>query len=136
MPALAKSFLFPNLTNPVSTSTSINYPGATTTSTFTRVSDKQPGNGYYGASNGVHTIAYTVQHNFIGTCTAQATLATDPIDINSTNTDWFDVVDSQIEYNLPGYTTTNYVNFSGNFVWVRAKVDIDLGGIRFINYNH
>ena len=136
MPALAQSFLFQNLTNPVSTSTSINYPSVTNTSTFTLVSAKQPGNGYYGASNGIHTVAYTVQHNFVGTCTVQATLATDPIDVSSTNTDWFHVVDSQIEYNLPGYTTTNYVNFAGNFVWVRAKVDIDLGGVQFINYNH
>jgi hypothetical protein len=131
MPALAQSFQFQNLTNPVSTSTSITYPSANTTSTFTLKSAKLQGNGYYGSSNGVHTVAYTTLANFKGTCTVQATLATDPAD-----TDWFDVVDSAVEYNMPGYTTTNAVNFVGNFVWVRAKVDIDLGGIQFINYNH
>lgn len=136
MPALAQSFQFQNLTNPVSTSTAITYPSANTTATFTLVSNKLPGNGFYGANNGIHTVAYTALANFVGTCTVQATLATDPVDVSNTNTDWFDVVDSKVEYNMPGYTTTNYVNFTGNFVWVRAKVDIDLGGIQFINYNH
>ena len=136
MPALAQSFQFQNLTNPVSTSTSITYPGGSTTSTFTLKSAKLPGNGYYGASAGVHTVAYTALASFIGTCTVQATLATDPIDVSSTQTDWFDIVGSSVRYNIPGNTTTNYVNFTGNYVWVRAKVDIDLGGIQFINYNH
>lgn len=136
MPALAQSFQFQNLTNPVSTSTAITYPSSNTTSTFTLKSAKLPGNGFYGASQGVHTVAYTVLPTFVGTCTVQATLATDPIDVSNTQTDWFDVIDSAIQFNRPQNTTTNYVNFVGNFVWVRAKVDIDLGGVQFINYNH
>lgn len=136
MPALATTFQFPGLGTSTATNSSITYPSPNTTSTFTLVSEKERGNGYFGASNGIMTAAYTVTPTFVGTCTMQGTLATDPIDVSNTNTDWVDIVDTSIEYNQPGLTTTNFVNFAGNFVYVRAKVDIDLGGVRFINYNY
>jgi len=136
MPALSQSFIFQDLNPSQSTGTSVTYPGSSTTSTFTRVSGQYQGNGYFGSSNGVATVGYTVLPTFVGTCTVQGTLATDPIDVSSTQTDWFDIAGTAIQYNAPGSTTTNYVNFTGNFVWVRGKIDIALGGVQFINYNH
>jgi hypothetical protein len=136
MPALALTFQFPGLGNTTATSTSITYPSPNTTSTFTLVSEQEQGNGYFGASNGISTAQYTVLGTFVGTCTMQGTLSTDPIDVSSTQTDWFDIANTAIQFNQPGYTTTNYVNFSGNFVYVRAKVDIALGGVQFVNYNY
>lgn len=136
MPALSQPFLFQDLNPSQTTGTSITYPGSGTTSTFTCVSNQYQGNGFFGSSSGVATTGYTVTGNFIGTCTMQGTLATSPIDVSTTQTDWFDIVDTAVQYNQPGSTITNYVNFVGNFVWVRAKVDIALGTLQVINYNH
>ena len=97
-----------------------------------------PGDGYYGIADGLHTVTYTVTPNFAGTLTMQATLATCP-----TPSDWFTVNNSSVTYLypiIPASTTTNYVNFTGNFVWVRAFVsrtaDQPNGSVLFINYNH
>lgn len=101
-------------------------------------SDPLKGDGYYNTADGLHTTSYTVVPSFQGTCTMQASLAVNPSD-----TDWFDVDNTSINYNggtVPLTTTTNYVNFTGNFVWVRAKVQragvLPLGQLLFINYNH
>jgi hypothetical protein len=136
MPALATTFQFPGLGNTTATNSSITYPSPNTTSTFTLVSECEPGQGYFGSSNGVATAGYTVLPTFIGTCTMQGTLSTGPIDVSSTQTDWFDIPGTSVSYTQQPSTTTNFVNFSGNFVYVRAKVTIALGGVRFINYNY
>ena len=102
-------------------------------------SKKEKGDGYYGGTAGVHTVTYTVTPSFVGTLTMQASLATDPIEA-----DWFDIDNTKITYdqlvNPIATTTTNYVNFVGNFVWVRAKVfkttEPTIGSVSFINYNH
>jgi hypothetical protein len=103
------------------------------------ISDKLKGDGYYNASDGLHTVTYTVSAGFLGTLTMQATLASMPGD-----GDWFSVSNTTVVYNnvngIPATTTTNYVNFTGNFVWVRAQVDkppvAPFGSLMFINYNH
>lgn len=99
----------------------------------------QKGDGYYGSSDGLHTITYTVTPNFVGTLTTQATLVTMPAEA-----DWFNVVGTTVEYselvNPVATTTTNYFNFTGNFVWCRALVHRKVlplnGTVMFINYNH
>lgn len=98
----------------------------------------QKGDGYFGTADGLHTITYTVSNNFAGSLAMQATLATAPAE-----TDWFTVTNSTVTYTfpiVPATTTTNYVNFTGNFVWVRARVnrttDQPNGSVLFINYNH
>ena len=105
---------------------------------FNFKSDKEKGDGYYSSSDGFHTASYTVTPNFVGTITMQATLATTPAE-----SDWFNITDTAITYadlTIPASTTTSIVNFTGNFVWVRAfvqRADIDPNGsVRFINYNH
>ena len=99
---------------------------------------QQPGDGYYGIADGLHTVTYTITPNFAGTLTMQASLATCP-----GPTDWFTVNNTSVTYLypiIPASTTTNYVNFTGNFVWVRAYVartaDQPNGSVLFVNYNH
>jgi hypothetical protein len=75
-----------------------------------------PGDGYYGYTDGLHTVSYDLT-GFIGTIGFQASLATKP-----TNADWFDLTDSQIGNNINPLTIVTFKNFSGNFVWVRATI--------------
>jgi hypothetical protein len=97
-------------------------------------SHKEKGNGYFGNNGGLHTVSYTVTPNFVGTLTTQATLATKPCE-----SDWFNVEGSIFTFNNsinPALTTTtNYVNFSGNFVWVRAFVQRAGGPVGTYNDN-
>jgi hypothetical protein len=103
------------------------------------LSDKLKGDGYYGGGDGLHTASYTVAPNFAGTLTMQASLSTMPA-----SNDWFDIENTGVVYdrinNVVVTTTTNYVNFTGNFVWVRTKVHrsstLPAGGVLFVNYNH
>ena len=85
------------------------------------VTDKVKGDGYYSQPDGVHTVAYQVLNrgdsvdDFFGSCKMQGTLATTP-----TEDDWFDI--SGTTFTSDQSTTISSVNFTGNFVWVRAKV--------------
>jgi hypothetical protein len=149
MPALSKQFTFdlgttgtvlqPDMTYGHFTGTSVAIPSVSFSGEGNRIykSHKEKGAGYFGVSSGFHTVSYTVTPNFIGTLTTQATLATTP-----TEADWFDISGSSVVY--PSYpiiatTTTNFVNFTGNFVWVRSVVqrssDIPNGSVQVVNYN-
>lgn len=139
MPALSQQFKFAIGTG-TTTATSIAITQLNVAPDGTKIfkSDKLKGDGYFGSADGLHTVTYTVSNNFIGTLTTQATLATDPIEA-----DWFAVVGSQVNYpDLPvlATTTTSYLNFTGNFTWVRAVVHYGstagASQVRFINYNH
>jgi hypothetical protein len=139
MSALSLQFKFA-LGTGTTTATSVAIPSTSYSSKGDKnfTSQREKGDGYYGGTDGFHTASYTVTPNFSGTLTIQATLATDPIE-----GDWFNVVDSSVSYRtpiLPSTTTTTYVNFTGNFVWVRALVqynpDSIESGVRWINYNH
>lgn len=139
MPALSQQFRFA-LGTGTTTATSVAIPSTAVASNGGKIfkSDKEKGDGYYSGSDGFHTVSYTVTPNFSGTLTTQATLATDPIE-----SDWFNVTGSTVTYTypvVPTSTTTNYINFTGNFVWVRAYVHYDPNslesGVTWINYNH
>ena len=78
------------------------------------VSDKVKGDGYYSQPDGVHTISYQVNSTMTGSIKAQGTLATTP-----TEDDWFDVSGST--FTADQSTLISTANFTGNFVWVRAK---------------
>lgn len=92
------------------------------------------GDGYYGRSDGFHTVQYTVT-GFVGTVSIQATLATSP-----TESDWFTVSDSV--HTSTAIQTTNsdgsfIKNFTGNYVWVRAVVtNWTAGTVNSILLNH
>ena len=93
------------------------HPGDSTQETVT--GDKFKGDGYYGRSDGFHTVQYNVS-GFIGNIVMQATLAVDP-----TDDDWFTLDNTQ-------HPSTNdssnngdggfVYNFTGNYVWVRAYI--------------
>ena len=85
------------------------------------VTDKTKGDGYFSQPEGVHTVAYQVVNlgdstdDFIGTIKMQGSLATTP-----TEDDYFDI--SGTTYTSDQSTTIASFNFTGNFVWVRAKI--------------
>jgi hypothetical protein len=101
------------------------------------VTDKAKGDGYYSQTDGVHTVAYhpssTINDDSTIGLVMQGTLATTP-----TEDDWFDIAGTTIDQtNLDGSTLAFHVSFTGNFVWVRAKVSgMTAGSITKILYNH
>jgi hypothetical protein len=86
------------------------HPGDSTAQTT--FGEKFKGDGYYGRSDGLHTVQYSVT-GFTGTVAVQATLAVNPVEA-----DWFTV------YTESHLTTTKTIveNFTGNYVWLRAAV--------------
>jgi len=112
-----------------STTTTLNHTGF--------VSDKFKGDGYYSQPDGVHTVAYhidsTVNDDANISIKMQASLATTP-----TEDDWFDVSGTSIgQDDIDGSTLVFSSNFTGNFVWVRAKISgLSAGGVDKILYNH
>ena len=80
------------------------------------VSDKAKGDGYFSQPDGVHTVAYQVNGTLTGSIKMQGSLATTP-----TEDDFFDIADTT--FTSDQSTTIATFNFTGNFVWVRAKVE-------------
>lgn len=139
MPALSQQFNFViNTGTFTATSVAIPSQAVAPNGSTLFLSESLKGDGYWGSPDGLHTVSYTVTPNFVGTITMQASLATAPVD-----TDWFTVSGTRHEYDTvinPVVTTSSYyANFTGNFVWVRARVhrssDQPNGSLEFINYN-
>ena len=122
------------------------HPGDSTPTVVTGT--KYRGDGYYGRSDGFHTVQITVT-GLIGNISMQGTLATNPVEA-----DWFTVelgtgnssVDTtglitaqnitSVEYTSATTNTKNY-NFTGNYVWVRAYVSNWTDGtVNSIRLNH
>ena len=122
------------------------HPGGGTTETVT--GDKFKGDGYYGRSDGLHTVQVDL-NGFIGKVAMQGTLATTPVEA-----DWFTLVlDSgkqsvdttglvatqsitSVEYTSATTNSKNY-NFTGNYVWVRTYVSNWTDGtVNSIRLNH
>ncbi len=103
------------------------HPGDSTTETV--IGDKFKGDGYYGRSDGLHSIQYNYT-GLKGTITIQGTLAVTPIDA-----DWFDVHthDADVEYDI---TESKIASFTGNHVWIRAKIVYTDGSVNSILLNH
>tara|TARA_Y100001937_G_scaffold90521_1_gene122463 strand:+ start:346 stop:945 length:600 start_codon:yes stop_codon:yes gene_type:complete len=101
------------------------------------VTDKAKGDGYFSQTDGVHTVAYhpsaTLNDDSTIGLVMQGSLATTP-----TESDWFDITGTSInQTNLDGSTLAFHANFTGNFVWVRAKVSgMSAGAVSKILYNH
>ena len=100
----------------------------------TYTSDKIKGDGYYGRTDGLHTVVWQLT-DFVGTITIQGTLTTDPTTsdwvtirlgaANSSSVDTTGLVStgsiSSITYSTATTATAAY-NFTGNFVWLRATI--------------
>lgn len=114
----------------------------------TTTGGKYRGDGYYGRSDGFHTVQVSIT-GFTGTIQMQGTLAVDPAEA-----DWFtvelgtgtmsvDTTGALAEQNITSITytesTTNVksYNFTGNYVWVRAKItNWTDGTVTSIKLNH
>lgn len=92
----------------------------------TVVGSKFKGDGYYGRSDGLHSVQYTF-NGLSGTITIQGTLAVDPV-----AADWFDVH----TYTASNGTSSEITSFTGNYVWIRAKVVYTNGTVSSITLNH
>lgn len=110
-------------------------------STSTHISDSTPqvlvgnkfqGDGYYGRSDGLHTVQYSV-NGFLGTINLQGSLA-----INPSDEDWFTVYsETHTIDNDEGFTGSKIINFTGNYVWIRAFINNWTDGtIISIKLNH
>ena len=94
------------------------------------VSAKTKGDGYYSQPDGVHTVSYKVNTTLTGSIKMQGSLATTP-----TEDDWFDISGST--FTTDQSITISSANFTGNYVWVRAKATgITAGTITEILLNH
>jgi hypothetical protein len=102
-----------------------NYDGSSTGFS----SDAYRGDGYYGYADGLHTVSYFV-NGFVGVIKIQATLLLEPQE-----SDWFDVDDTSLGDGATPVSTPTSVNFTGNFVWIRATVtDFTAGTINKVQY--
>jgi hypothetical protein len=130
MPALSQNLEF--IINNTGT-VNVVYPNTgTTTLVYNSIPVK--GDGYYGSADGLHTVTYTLDPNFIGTVTMQASLATMPGD-----SDWFNVKDTASVYTVfddRSFGTVDYYNFTGNFVWVRGQISFTAGSVQAVSFNH
>lgn len=109
MPATTSVTLLPTTTFGTSTG---NYDGSSTAFN----GDKVKGDGYYGFSDGVHTVQTRVT-NFVGTLKVQGSLVKDPA-----NTDWVDIDNIVVGDGSTATTNSFLNNFTGNFVWIRVSV--------------
>ena len=100
------------------------HPGDSTSVTVTGTAFR--GDGYYGRSDGIHTVQYNLT-NFIGTIKMQGTLATAPVEA-----DYFDII-TNTESSTTG---ASIYNFTGNYVWVRAVITYTNGSVNNIKLNH
>lgn len=128
------------------------HPGDSSSQTVTGNLFK--GDGYYGRSDGLHTVQIDLV-DFVGVIEVQATLAIDPAE-----GDWFTVelsssttvagtvdttgavsagetvVTSSLSYSTATTANNNY-NFTGNYVWIRTYVtNWTAGTINSIRLNH
>jgi hypothetical protein len=111
-------------TNSETILTANTHPGGGTTETVT--GDKFKGDGYYGRSDGLHTVQYTFAV-LTGTIIIEGTLVVDPVE-----TDWFSVH----SYAAVEESVSKTANVTGNYVWIRAKVVYTDGTVNSIVLNH
>jgi hypothetical protein len=103
------------------------HPGDSTVETV--LGEKFKGDGYYGRSDGLHSVQYTYS-GLSGTIYIQGTLAVNPVEA-----DWFDVhtYEAALEWEE---SKSAIASFTGNYVWIRAKVVYTDGTIDSITLNH
>lgn len=113
----------------------------------TLIGSRVRGDGYYGRSDGLHTIQYRIT-GFQGSITIQGSLTELPED-----SDWFDLtlenpgefsidttglisrtaLTTTVEYSSATTVNETY-NFTGNLMWIRAVItDWTRGTVDFIN---
>ena len=102
-------------------------------STASTVSEKVKADGYFGNADGLHTVAYICSSDFVGTIKMQGSLASNPEE-STGSTDFFDIDGTSVG-DGSSVVSTQYVNFTGNFVWVRSVVTVTTGSVTKIQLN-
>lgn len=154
MPQLSNTFEFYNSYSTKNTHTAqpgVTMPqmvdGKTPPPVLTFYSNRIAGSGYYKLGERKHTVAYVIEGSFIGTCTMQVSYSPNPLE-----QDWVDVTDTRKRY--IGLETTGGAgisggfsgavshptqvdsrDFTGNYAWIRAKLDISRGTLQAIKLN-
>lgn len=152
MPAISENLVFiryqDGATSYTTSTVSITYPN-TATNALVYITDKIKGDGYFGGSDGLHTVFWNLS-DFLGNVNVQGSLSSEPQD-----TDWVNIkltpggtpytVDTTglitiagvetVSYNTATTTVKSY-NFTGNFVWLRGKVsNFTQGTVNVISIN-
>lgn len=154
MPQLSKTLEFYNpwiTKNTHTTQVSITMPqmvnGQRPPGALTLLSEQVPAAGYYGLGSKTHAVAYVIEGAFIGTCTIQASITPNPGE-----SDWFDLTETQKYYvglettggagisggfsgSVSKPTQTDLREFTGNYAWIRARLDISRGTLQAIKLN-
>jgi len=96
---------------------------------FEVTGNKIRGDGFYGLTEGNHTISIHL-NNFTGRIWLEGTLADDPRNDDcslqfDTDTDWFPIyLTTVLPYlEFEQETSSNAYTFQGNFVWLRIRLD-------------
>jgi hypothetical protein len=85
------------------------------------IGQKQPAAGYYQGSRNLQTVTWKLT-GFSGILRIQATLAETP-----TDADWFEAY--KIDATTGPLTETKFHNLTGNFVWLRASLNVFTAGV-------
>ncbi len=124
MPATTSITLLPTTTFGTSAG---NYDG----SSAAFDSDKVKGDGYYGFSDGVHTVQTRIT-SLVATVKIQGTLVKDPA-----STDFVDIATIVTSDGSTAITNSYLNNFTGNFVWIRIAVsDFTAGTVNNVFMAH
>ena len=124
MPATTRAHLIPLTVHGTSAG---NYDG----SSLAFNSTDHKGDGYYGFSDGVHTVQTRVT-GLVGTIKIQGTLQKTP----GAN-DWVDIASVVTSDGSTAITDSYFNNFTGNFVWIRIAVsEFTAGSINNIYMAH
>lgn len=154
MPTASKTFEFFNpwsTRNDHTTQPSITMPqmveGRMPAPVLTLYSNKIEGSGWYKLGPKVHTVTYTVEGAFLGTCTVQVSLTPSPGE-----NDWQTLPETSVRYyglettggaGISGGfsgavsrpTRTDRRQFSGEYAWVRVRLDISRGTLQAVKYD-
>ena len=149
MPALSQTLTFKITNGNTTTNTvAVNYPNTATTALIYN-SERIKGDGYFGGSDGLHTVFWSVSE-FIGTLEVQATLASEPVEADWTTVKLTEpgnnfTIDTTGLVTTTGVESTRYptitttsksYNFTGNFVWLRGRIsEFTKGVVNNININ-
>ncbi len=114
---------------------------------LTLYSNKVEGSGYYKLGSKLHTAQYVVEGSFIGTCTMQISYSPSPID-----EDWEDVTSTKKRYYgvettggagisggfsgaISHPTQADAFEFTGDYAWIRVRLDISRGTLQSVKLN-
>jgi hypothetical protein len=153
MPQISKTFEFYNQysnRNEHTDQASITMPqmvnGRKPPPVLTFYSNRIEGSGYFQLGTRTHAVAYTVQGAFKGTCTVEVSYSPNPVE-----QDWTVANSTIVEYTglettgsagLSGSggaisrpSKTDLREFTGDYAWVRVRLDISRGTLQAIKYN-